>query len=119
MVEAIPLAAECTRDPDLVVASHRASSILEHGGGMGAALASSSVFPGGLTRLLHWAEENGATVAALNLVSEMFDSRARAQSEYVSGIVGIVTAIFVFWGCAFVIVAVFWPLISLISKLSG
>jgi hypothetical protein len=49
----------------------------------------------------------------------MFDSRARAQSEYVSGIVGIVTAIFVFWGCAFVIVAVFWPLISLISKLSG
>jgi general secretion pathway protein F len=83
------------------------------------ALASSSVFPEGLTRLLHWAEQNGATSAALNLVSEMFDSRARAQSQYVSGIVGIVTAIFVLWGCAFVIAALFWPLISLISKLSG
>jgi type II secretory pathway component PulF len=119
MVEALPLAAECTRDADLVVASHRASSILKHGGGLGAALASSSVFPDGLTRLLHWAEQNGATVAALNLVSEMFDSRSRAHLEYVSGIVGIVTAIFVVWGCAFVIVAVFWPLFSLLSKLSG
>lgn len=119
MVEAMPLAAECTRDADLIVASKRASHILEQGGSLSMALSSSSVFPGGLTRLLRWAEENGATVKALYLVAEMFEARSMAQSRYVSSVVGILTAIFVFWGCWFVSLALFLPLINLISRLSG
>jgi type II secretory pathway component PulF len=119
MVEAMPMAAECSRDADLIAASRRASRILEHGGSLSMALASSSVFPDGLTRLLRWAEENGATVQALALVAEMFEAQARGQSRYIGSVIGIVAAIFVFWGCALTIVALFFPLITLISKLSG
>ena len=116
---ALPLAAEATSDQNLLRAANRGAEELRRGAAISDVLATGRVFPEGLVKLVRWGEENGSVAPTLLLAAEMFETRARAQASFASSIFGIITVLVIIWGCMFVVLALFWPLLSLLSKLSG
>lgn len=83
------------------------------------AVARQRIFPRGLERVLRWAEGQQSLPQSLHMVGEMFEAQARAQSGFAGTVVGVFTVFFILFGVAIVVVSLFLPLITLISKLSG
>ncbi|MGE3820166.1 MAG: type II secretion system F family protein [Isosphaeraceae bacterium] len=77
------------------------------------------VFPRGLTRLLRWAEGHQSLPEALTMAGQMFEARARSQSTFAGALLSVLTVLVLLLGISAVILGVFLPMITLISRLSG
>ncbi|MDG3004022.1 type II secretion system F family protein [Paludisphaera mucosa] len=75
--------------------------------------------PEGLPRLLRWAEGRSAIAEVLHMAGETFQSRSRAEASFGGGVVAFLATVGVVAGVFIVVIGMFLPLITLISKLSG
>ena len=117
--DAVPLAAQGARDPTVIRAAYESETSLRRGGALADAFGPTGLLPPGLIRMLRWGETGGSLVPTLNLAAEMFEARAQAQASFAGGLVTVIIVLLVLWGTAFLVVALFLPLIQLITKLSG
>lgn len=77
------------------------------------------VMPEGLPRLLRWAESHESIAEVLHMAGETFQARCQAEANWGGAVVGFLAMILVIWGVFIVVVGLFLPLITLITKLSG
>ena len=77
------------------------------------------VMPDGLPRLLRWAESHEAIAEVLHVAGETFQARSRAEADWGGAEEGFLAMMCVVWGVFIVVVGLFLPLVTLISKLSG
>ncbi len=119
MPEALPLAADGVRDPDLARTSRAIADEIAAGKTLAEAAPSARVFPPGFTRLLTWAEENQSLPEALRLAGEIFEGRARTQAAIIGIFAFVLVVVLVLLGLQLIASGMFLPLIRLISELSG
>ncbi len=117
--EALRLTGEGVRDDTLTRACMAAARDVDAGLSLASAIDRHRDFPRGLTRILRWAEGHRSLPEALRMLGEMFESRARTQASLAGTILAVVTVVSILMGVAFVVVGLFLPLITLISRLSG
>jgi general secretion pathway protein F len=91
---------------------------VESGRSIASAMTKQRRFPPGLSRLLGWAENQMTLSEVLQLAGALFETRARSQTTLVGTIVTVVCVVLVL-SLVLVIPAMFLPLITLISRLSG
>jgi general secretion pathway protein F len=116
--EALPLAGEGARDLDLEQASRSMASLVAGGAPLAQAMARQPLFPPGLPRLIDWADRHLSLPEVLHIAASMFEARARAQSVILASFVTAVCVIMILTQ-VLIIPALFVPLITLISRLSG
>lgn len=115
---ALPLAAEGARDEGLLHVSREVARDVEGGQPLADAFSSWNVFPRGFSKLLRWAEGHQSLPETLHMTAEMLQARAQAHAAFISSVCGIVSVVVILWGCAFVVIALFYPLFTLIARLS-
>jgi type II secretory pathway component PulF len=81
-------------------------------------MAAKRLFPPGLPSLLRWAERDKSLSEVLHMAGRMFETRARSHSTFTGTAVTVLCVLLVL-GMLMVIPALFLPLITLISRLSG
>jgi type II secretory pathway component PulF len=91
---------------------------VESGRSIAQAMTKRRSFPPGLPRLLGWAESQMTLPEVLNLAGVLFETQARSQTTLVGTIVTVMCVVLVL-SLVLVIPAMFLPLFTLISRLSG
>jgi general secretion pathway protein F len=119
LVDSLKMASAGTHDAALVEASRRMAVDIQNGEALGTAVSRRPEFPFGYAHILQWAEAHQSLPDALHMAGEIYHARAQTQATFVGVICSIVTVIFVILGVTSVYIALFFPLIQLISKLSG
>ncbi len=119
LVQALPLAAAGTRDAGLALVGQQIAVAIESGRSLAESLSWRRIFPGGFAKMLQWAEGHQSLPETLHMAAEMFEARARSQASFIGSVCAVIAVIFVLWGCGFLVVALFWPLLQLIRALSG
>ena len=117
--EALRLTGEGVPDANIAIASRRMAGAVESGQTLAQAMADRWPFPGGLPRLLGWAEKQRSLPEVLHMAGEMFEARAGAHAGFTGTVVGVLSYIMILWGLFTVVVGLMLPLIKLISRLSG
>jgi general secretion pathway protein F len=116
---AIPLAAEGANDAELEESGRGMERAIAAGATLAQAAEAAPGLPAGFAKVLAWAEGHQSLPETLHMAGEIFEAHARTRAAFVSGLVTVLTVIIVLWGCAFMVGALFLPLINLISRLSG
>ena len=106
------------QDADLDRSCRLMAAEVESGRSLGQAMASRRPFTSGLPRLLQWAEKDRTMPEVLHMAGTMFEARARSNSTFAGTVVSVLCVLMVM-GMVMIIPALFLPLITLISKLSG
>ncbi|MFO0908236.1 MAG: type II secretion system F family protein [Isosphaeraceae bacterium] len=117
--EAASLTAEGIGDARIARACRALSLDLKSGRKLSDALARDPVFPRGLPRLLSWAEGHQSLPGSLHMAGDMYEARARSQATFAGTVLSVLTLVSVVAGICLLVVALFLPLITLISRLSG
>jgi general secretion pathway protein F len=116
---ALQLTGEGSRDADVASTCRGMVKLVEAGLPLSDALERMQRFPASLPHILRWAESTHSLPGSLHLAADMYEARARAQATFAGITCTMITVIFVLWGASMIVVALFLPLIQLISKLSG
>jgi type II secretory pathway component PulF len=116
---ALQLTGEGIRDADVSRSCRGMRRLVEAGLPLSDAMERMQPFPVGLPRILRWAEASHSLPGALHLAAEMYEARARAQARFVGVACTMITVILVVCGASLLVLALFLPLIQLISRLSG
>jgi type II secretory pathway component PulF len=116
--EALRLTGEGVQDVDMDEACRAMAVEVESGRSLAEAMAAKRLFPAGLPSLLRWAERDKSLAEVLHMAGTMFETRARAHSTFTGTAVTVLCVLLVL-GMLTVIPALFLPLITLISRLSG
>jgi type II secretory pathway component PulF len=119
LAAALPLAADGTRDGELTHECRAAAREVQGGASLADSISWRRIFPPGFGKMLRWAEGHQSLSETLHMMAEMFEARAGAQATFIGSVTGVLAVILVIWGCVYVVVSLFLPLIQLISKLSG
>ena len=96
----------------------RAADDVEKGRPLGESLAAQRQFPASLIPVIQWGQQAPALPDAFRSAAEMFEGRSRAQSMLLETMVLPVMFLVIVTFVGFFIIAMFLPLIALISKLS-
>jgi type II secretory pathway component PulF len=119
LATSVVLAADGARDAGLVRACRAIAGELQAGHTLAESVAWwERIFPRGFRKMLGWAEGHQSLPETLHMTAEMFEARARSHAAFIGSVCGTVFIIIILWACAFLVVALYWPIISLISKLS-
>ena len=119
---AFELAGSCVDDAEVAEACGRMGQAVERGEPLSTAIRLWPTLPAGLGQLFRWSEDQGRLPGALHLAGEMFESRARSQSNYAGNVLATLLLLLIVWWIGFAIATLYLPLISmiqLISALSG
>jgi len=116
--EALRLTGEGVQDAEFDVSCRRMAHEVESGRSLSDAMAERRLFPPGLPRLLRWAEGQKSLTEVLHIAGSMFEARARSQSTFVGSVMSVLCVVPVLW-IILIVPALFLPLITLISRLSG
>lgn len=116
--EALRLTGEGVQDADLDDSCRIMADQVESGRSLAEAMSEKRLFPPGLPSLLRWAERDRSLPEVLHMAGAMFEARARSHSTF-SGTVVSVLCVLLVLSIVMVIPALFLPLITLISRLSG
>ena len=119
LLEALKLAGDGIRDPTIKTTAQRLANEIERGQSFGGAVASVQSLPAGLPSLITWAEGNQSLSETLHLIATMFENRARSYSHSSGILISVIIVTCVVISIGVIVVALFVPMISLISKLSG
>jgi type II secretory pathway component PulF len=115
----LKLTGEGVGDASVERACRALAADVEGGLPLSLAIARQPLFPRGLSRLLRWAEGQQTLPESLDMAGEMFAARARAQASFAGAVLSVLSVLSILAGIAAVVVGLFIPLITLISKLSG
>lgn len=127
MPEAIRLAGKGVNNAVVERACEEMAREVERGASLSDALAGRAPearavrrsMPVGLSSLLKWAEGHSTIAEILRMAGEMFQARSGAQATFAGTVLAVFTVIGGMIGVGAVVLALFLPLITLISKLSG
>ncbi len=117
--EALRLTGGGVRDAALDGACKGVARDVDGGLGFAQALSRQPVFPRNLSRLIRWADTHQSLPESLHMAGEMFEAGARVQSGFAGSVVAVVVVLSIMVGIGLVVIGLFLPLITLISKLSG
>ena len=116
--EALRLTGEGVQDSDVDASCRLMANQVESGRSLSQAMEKARLFPVGLPRLVRWAENQESLPEVLHMAGAMFESRGRSYSTFVGTVLNVICVLLVFQMVLFV-PALFLPLITLISRLSG
>jgi general secretion pathway protein F len=116
--EAIRLTGEGIEDSGMNRSCAALAREVEAGRSFAGAMSRLNRFPRGLSRLLGWAENQMALPELLHLAGALFETQARSRATFAGAVVSVACVILVF-SLILIIPALFLPLITLISRLSG
>jgi general secretion pathway protein F len=116
--QALRLTGEGVQNAEYDASCRLTANQVEAGRSLAQAMAERRLFPVGLPRLLRWAEGQRTLPDVLHIAGSIFEARARAQSTFV-GWVLTVLCLFPVLCIILTLPALFIPLITLISRLSG
>ncbi len=116
--EALRLTGEGVQDSIVDGSCREMASAIESGRSLSQAMAKEALFPLGLPRLVRWAENHESLPEVLHMAGAMFESLGRSYSIFVGTILNVICVVLVFHLVLF-IPALFLPLVSVISALSG
>ena len=116
--EALELTATSVRHGAIAQGCRDAARKVAGGQNLSTAIARLRVFPPSLVPLVEWGERTGALPRALHDASEMFSTRAQLRDQFLAAVSAPMTFLMVAGVLMFVIVAMYAPLVSLISVLS-
>jgi type II secretory pathway component PulF len=116
--EALRLTGEGVQDSDIDASCRVMASQVESGRSLSRAMEKVWLFPAGLPRLVRWAENQESLPEVLHMTGAMFEARGRSYSTFVGTVLNVLCVLIVFQMVWFV-PALFLPLITLISRLSG
>jgi general secretion pathway protein F len=116
--EALRLTGEGVQDADIDASCRVMAGQVESGQTLSQAMEKRRRFPLGLARLVRWAESEKSLPEVLHMAGAMYESRARTQSIFVGTVLNVLCVLLVL-GMVMVVPALFLPLITLISRLSG
>lgn len=117
--EALQLTGDGVQDDMVGRACALMAKDVEQGLSLAQAVTRQKLFPRGLARVMTWAEGHQSLPESLRMIGEMFEARARAQSGFAGAVIGVVAVIAILFGVALIVVGLFLPLITLITRLSG
>ena len=98
---AFELAGSSVRDPDVAEACVRMGRAVEGGEPLSSAMGRWASMPAGLGQLFRWSEDRRNLPEALHLAGDMFESRARSQSNFASGVLGTFLLLLILWWVGF------------------
>jgi general secretion pathway protein F len=116
--DALRLTGEGVQDADLNASCRLMADQVESGRPLAEAMGQRKPFPRSLARLLRWAEGQKSLPDVLHIAGSMFEVRARSQSNFVSWVLTVL-CVFPVLCIVLMMPALFIPLITLISRLSG
>jgi general secretion pathway protein F len=116
--EALRLTGEGVQDADVDASCRALAAQVESGRSLARAMENVWLFPSGFPRLLRWAENQEALPEVLHMAGAMFEARGRSYATFVGTVLNVLCVLIVFQMVMFV-PALFVPLITLISRLSG
>jgi type II secretory pathway component PulF len=116
---AFELAGSSVGDAEVAEACVRMGRAVEEGQPLSRAVNLWAAVPAGLDQLFRWSEDRRSLPEALHLAGDMFEARARSQSSFARSVLSAALLLLIIWWIGFAVAALFLPLISLISRLSG
>ena len=116
---AVGLAGDGVKNSDFKKAGEQLARQVESGRGLAEAMSLVPLFPLGFSHLVKWAEKPGSLPDVLHMMGDMFEARAKSRLTFVGAIVGLFSIVFILWGVFVVVLGLFTPMVSLISRLSG
>ena len=116
--EALRLTGEGVQDADVDASCRSIAGQVESGRSLARAMENATLFPVGFPHLLRWAENQEALPEVLHMAGAMFEARGRSCATFVGTVLNVLCVLIVFQMVWFV-PALFLPLITLISRLSG
>jgi type II secretory pathway component PulF len=116
--EALRLTGEGVQDSDIDASCRVMANQVETGRSLARAMEKVWLFPHGLPRLVRWAENQESLPEVLHMAGAMFEARGRAYATFAGTVLNVLCVLIVFQMVWFV-PALFLPLITLISRLSG
>ena len=117
--EALRLTGKGVRDASIDAACVAAAHDVDGGLGFGQALARQPIFPKGLGRVLRWAEGHQSLPESLRMAGEMFEAGARVQAGFAGTVVAVFVVLSIMTAVVMLVLGLFLPLITLITRLSG
>ncbi len=117
--EALRLTAVGVSDAYLAAGCRRVAADVEQGAIFYESLAARSQFPATLVPLVQWGQQAPALPDAFRAAGEMYEGRARTHSVFLETILLPIMLIVIGGFVSLFIVAMFFPMISLIQKLSA
>lgn len=117
--EALRLTGAGVRDAAVDGASNGVARDVDGGLGFAQALARQPVFPKSLAGLIGWAETHQSLPESLHMAGEMFEAGARVQGGFAGTVFAVVVVLSILVAIVVVVLGLFLPLITLITKLSG
>lgn len=94
--------------------------LVREGEGLADALDLQTTVPEGVADLVRWSQSQGGTGAEGLMVSAaLFEARGRSQTRFLSSLFTVLSVLTVSWMIMVINMAIFLPLITLISQLSG
>ncbi len=116
---ALALTAEGMEDPSLAAGCHRLAADVEAGCLLSESLARRSPFPASLVPLVRWGERIQTLGEAFGAAVELFERRALTYASLLETVLPPLMFLFVLISVGTILLALFLPLINLISHLSG
>jgi type IV pilus assembly protein PilC len=117
--DALRVAASGLRDVNLARGCRLAADDVEKGRGLYESLAARRQFPASLIPVVQWGQQAPALPDAFRAAAEMFEGRVRSQGTLLEAMLLPIMFLGVLIFVGFFVVAMFLPLISLITCLSG
>jgi type IV pilus assembly protein PilC len=115
--EALKLSAQGVRSANLADLAARLAEGVQQGRGLADLMYGSRWLPASLVPITAWGEQNGQLADALRTAAEMFAGRVRLRASLIKQVAPPVLFIVVAAVVAFLIAAMFAPLVSLIQNL--
>src|SRR5262249_49730530 len=119
LVEGLRLTGVGVPDDSIHRACRGMSRDVEQGLSLSQAVSRQVVCPRGFHRVLTWAEGHQSLPQSLHMLGEMFEARARAQAGFAGSVLGVIAVLSIMFGVAVMVIGLFLPLYTLISKLAG
>jgi len=116
--EALRLTAAALRAPELAAACRTAAREVEAGRDLSDCIAGRWPFPATLWPVVAWGQKASNLPEAFRAAGEMFEGRIRVHHTLLQCILPPIVFLFIIGGVSFLILALFMPLISLITSIT-
>ena len=116
---ALRLAGTGVRDAEVADAAAAMAREVEAGQSLTESATRKSRFPGGVAQSLQWGESSQALAESLRTAAEMLEGRAMLHAEFVFRVAPPLMMILIVLLLGYVVVALFLPLLNIMTQISG
>ena len=107
------------RNNEIEQACDRLKMDIDKGIPLSDAIKGQRIFPKGIVRILKWAEGHQGLSESLHMTGDILEARAKVQASLAGTVFTILAVVIIVFGVSTTVLALFIPLIRLISMLSG